>query len=58
MRVTRSRTKRPRGALLQLDIGLSFRLCRIGGRLRSGCASIRGVALEIPPCLQFVPNFY
>jgi hypothetical protein len=33
MLLTRSWTKRPRGALLQLGIGFDSALCRIGGRL-------------------------
>ena len=49
MPVTRSRTERPHGALLQLDI--EFRHCtyRIGGRLRIQYASIGGVTVGIPP---------
>ena len=35
MLVTRSWTKRPREALLQLDIGLGFCMFRIGGSLRA-----------------------
>ena len=56
MRVTRSRTKRPREALLQLGIELELSLCRIGGRQRSWDASLDGVALEIPPWLSFGSN--
>ncbi len=56
MRVTRSRTKRPREALLQLDIGLGLNLCRIGGRLGSWDASLGGAAVEIPPWLSFGSN--
>ena len=48
MRITRRRTKRPRGALLQLDIELGLGLCRIAGRLRSWHASVGGAVLEIP----------
>ncbi len=48
MRVTRSRTKRPRGALLQLVIALGRSLCRIAGRLRSLGASLGGANGEIP----------
>jgi hypothetical protein len=33
MPVTRDWTERPRGALLQLDVGFWCILCRIGGRL-------------------------
>ncbi len=56
MRTTRSRTKRPRGALLQLGIELGHSLCRIGGRLRSRGASLGGAAGEIPPWLCLGPN--
>ena len=31
-------------------------MCRIGGRLRSGDASFRGVAVEIPPFVRLAPN--
>jgi hypothetical protein len=48
MRVTRSRTKRPRGALLQLAIALGRSLCRIAGRLGSRRASVDGANGEIP----------
>jgi len=37
------------GPLLQLDIGVRYQMCRIGGRPWSGGASYRGVNLEIPP---------
>ena len=56
MRFTRSRTKRPRGALLQLGIEFGHSLCRIGGRLRSRGASLGGAAGEIPPWLCLDPN--
>jgi len=56
MPCTRSRTKRPRGALLQLDTGLGFSLCRIGGRQRSQGASLGGAAGEIPPWLNLGSN--
>ena len=53
---TYSKTKRPRGALLQLGIGLRFWLPRIGGRLRS-CASGRsGVTSGIPLYQSFNSN--
>ena len=45
----RSRTKRPRAALLQLGIVLGIYMCRIGGRLWSLDASLGGVIGEIPP---------
>src|SRR5699024_7556434 len=47
--ITRSGTERPREPLLQLYIGFSCRMCRIGGRRRSPSASWGGVAREIPP---------
>ena len=56
MRLTRSRTKRPRGALLQLDIGLGLGLCRIGGRQRSRAARFGGAVGEIPPCPSLGSN--
>ena len=56
MRVTRDRTKRPRGALLHPDIGLGSELCRIGGRLRSPDASRDGAAVEIPLFSVFGSN--
>ena len=56
MRVTRCRTKRPRGALLQLGSGLGLWMCRIGGRLRSPDASRGGVNLEIPLFYDLGPN--
>ena len=31
-------------------------MCRIGGRLRSGRASVCGVVLEIPPFVYLEPN--
>ena len=49
MPVTRSRTERPRGALLQLDIGFRHCMYRIGGRLRDQDASFGGVTVGIPP---------
>ena len=48
MRITRDRTERPRGALLQADIGFGYYMYRIGGRLRSQGASLGGVVLWIP----------
>ncbi len=48
MQVTRGWTERPRGALLQLDIGLWYYLYRIGGRLRSLGASSGGAVGGIP----------
>ena len=54
MPVTRNGTERPREPLLQLHIVLEYKMCRIGGRLRSWHASVGGVVLEIPPfiCLE------
>ena len=43
MRITRSRTKRPRGALLQLGIVLELDLRSIGGRLRTWASGLGGV---------------
>ena len=48
MLVTRDRTERPRGALLQLDIGIRHYLYRIGGRQRSEDASLHGAIVGIP----------
>ena len=31
-------------------------MCRIGGRLRSGDASLRGADVEIPPFVRLAPN--
>ena len=56
MRLTRSRTKRPRGALLQPGIVLGLNLCRIAGRLGNWGASLGGVAVEIPAWLSLGPN--
>ena len=56
MRVTRSRTKRPRGALLHLVIALGLDLCRIAGRLRSWRVSVGGVNVEIPAWFSLGPN--
>ena len=47
--VTRSRTKRPRAALLQLAVGRGCRLCRIGGSLGRVDVSRPGGVGEIPP---------
>ena len=54
MPITRDGTKRPREPLLQLSTDLGHPMCRIGRRLRSGRASVRGAALEIRPfgCLR------
>ena len=49
MLVTCARTERPHGALLQLDTEIWYYMYRIGGRLRDGYASSRGVDVGIPP---------
>ncbi len=56
MPVTRNGTKRPREPLLQLHIGFEYRMCRIGGRLRSCAARHDGADLEIPPFLYLDSN--
>ena len=48
MPVTRDKTERPHGALLQLDIEFRYFMYRIGGKLRSQNASFGGVDLGIP----------
>ena len=57
MQVTRDQTERPHGASLQLNIDIECEMYRIGGRLRSEYASIRGVALWIPPFAHLVSNW-
>src|SRR5699024_199509 len=47
--ITRSGTERPREPLLQLYIGFSCLMCRIGGSRRSSGASRGGDIREIPP---------
>ena len=54
--ITRSGTERPREPLLQLYIGFTGRLCRIGGRPGSPRASAGGAAREIPPRRQVKSN--
>ena len=56
MPVTRNGTERPREPLLQLHIGFGYKMCRIGGRLRSDHASGCGVDVEIPPFLYLDSN--
>jgi hypothetical protein len=56
MRITRSRTKRPRGALLQLDIDSGLSMRRIGGRLRSLVRGPEGATGEIPLLLSLDSN--
>ena len=56
MPFTRNGTERPREPSLQLNIDFGYVLCRIGGRLRAGCASIRGADVEIPPFIYLKSN--
>ena len=49
MQVTRDRTERPHGALLEFDIDIRCMMYRIGGRLRIRNASFGGVTVGIPP---------
>ena len=56
MRPSRSRTKRPRGALLQLAIGARAGLRRIGGRRGGRPRGGGGGGGEIPLCLSFDSN--
>src|SRR3712207_712875 len=44
------------GPSLQLDIGVRFGLCRIGGRRGSRHASVGGVAVEIPLWSNWMSN--
>ena len=53
---TRNGTKRPREPLLQLNAEFGYMMCRIGRRLRSGYASIRGVNVEILPFVYLDSN--
>ena len=53
---TRNGTERPREPLLQLNAGFGYIMCRIGRRLRSGYASIRGVNVEILPFMYLDSN--
>ena len=56
MLVTRARTERPHGALLQFDPGIRCVMYRIGGRLRSINASWYGANVGIPPLTYWVSN--
>ena len=56
MPFTRNGTERPREPSLQLNIGPVHVLCRIGGRLGTVRASVRGAAVEIPPFACVGPN--
>ena len=51
-RLTHSRTKRPRGALLQLVIVCGLQLRSIGGSRRYGPCGVRGGTSEIPLCCR------
>ena len=53
---TRNGTKRPREPLLQLNAEFGYIMCRIGRRLRSGHASVRGVDVEILPFVYLDSN--
>ena len=56
MPVTCDKTERPHGALLQLDIEFRYMMYRIGGILRGVDASLRGVAVGIPPFVYWNSN--
>ena len=56
MLVTRARTERPHGALLQSGTGIRYCMYRIGGRLRKEDASLLGAAVGIPPLQYWVSN--
>ncbi len=49
MQVTRDKTERPHGALLQLDIGLWYDLYRIGGSLGIGAPASMEASLGYHP---------
>lgn len=49
MQVTRDRTERPHGALLQFDIECLYHMYRIGRSLRDRDASFEGDAVGILP---------
>ena len=57
MPVTRDKTERPHGALLQLDTGFLRIMYRIGGRQRSSYASSYGVAVGIPLLIREDSNW-
>ena len=56
MLVTRARTERPHGALLQFGTGIRYCMYRIGGRLRDKDASPYGADVGIPPLQYWVSN--
>ena len=56
MLVTRARTERPHGALLQFGTGIRCCTYRIGGRLRREDASLLGAAVGIPPLQHWISN--
>ena len=56
MPITRDKTERPHGALLQLDTEFRYVLYRIGGRLGVRDASYGGVTVGIPPLVYWNSN--
>ena len=56
MQVTRDRTERPHGALLQFDIEYLYHMYRIGRSLRDRDASFEGDAVGIPPLQYWISN--
>ena len=56
MLVTRARTERPHGALLQFGTGIRYCTYRIGGRLRNKDASLYGADVGIPPLQYWISN--
>ena len=54
--LTRARTERPHGALLQFGTGVRQCMYRIGGRLRTWNASFRGAIVGIPPLCCWASN--
>ena len=56
MPFTRTRTKRPRGALLYPGIELRFVVRRIAGSRRTWACGLGGGDVEIPASINFDPN--
>ena len=54
--LTRARTERPHGALLQFGAGVRYCMYRIGGRLRSMAVRSCGVTGGIPLLDCWFPN--
>ena len=54
--LTRDRTERPHGALLQVNIGIRQVMYRIGGRQRSEGASLHGAGVGIPLLFCWISN--